>query len=112
MKWFSVKSIKPQKRGIIKICCNTSSLLLFHHRANILYNTLKNEEFEKLKNGRDWGDIRPGDSVEVEKLPYMTALTPDIIKGVVIGIRNKFSDTGFTIINVRLMEDLTLKLVT
>lgn len=69
-------------------------------RANILLRDLKNEEYLKLRSGREWEKILPGDSVEVERLPYMTSPTTEIVKGVVIAKRNKFSDTNITIINV------------
>ena len=68
-------------------------------RASSLLNILRNEEFEKLKNGREWPRIQAGDSIEIHKLPYMTASQPDIIKGVVIAKVNRASDTSVLMIN-------------
>jgi ribosomal protein L19 len=68
-------------------------------RASSLLNILRNEEFDKLKNGRVWPDIRAGDAIEVHKLAYVTAPRPDIIKGLVISKVNRASDTSVTIIN-------------
>jgi hypothetical protein len=62
---------------------------------------LKVEELEKLKAGRVYPEIRAGDSVAIERLPYMSATTPDVIKGVVIGKYNKGLDTSIVILNVR-----------
>ena len=35
-------------------------------RASSLYTILKKEEFEGVRNGRQWPPIRAGDSIEVE----------------------------------------------
>ena len=35
-------------------------------RASSLYTMLKKEEFEGVRNGRQWPPIRAGDSIEVE----------------------------------------------
>ncbi len=61
---------------------------------------LKKEELEKLMNGRVYPQIRPGDSVAVEELPYATAKTTDIIKGVVIAKTNRNIDTMIHLLNV------------
>ena len=63
-------------------------------------NELKNEEFLRLRDGREFPHIRAGDSVLIEKLPYVSATEPDIIKGVVIAKTNKASDTAIRVINV------------
>ena len=68
-------------------------------RASSLLNLLRNEEYEKLRNKREWPEIRAGDSIEIHKLPYMTATQPDIIKGLVIGKVNRASDTSIMLIN-------------
>ena len=68
-------------------------------RASSLLNMLRNEEYEKLKNGREWPRIQAGDSIEIHKLPYMTASQPDIIKGLVIAKVNRASDTSVLMIN-------------
>lgn len=65
-------------------------------------NELKNEEYTRLRAGREFPEIRAGDSIMIEKLPYVSATTPDIIKGVVIGKQNKASDTSLRILNVRI----------
>ena len=61
---------------------------------------LKREEYQSLKNGREFPQIRPGDSVLIEKLPYITAKDVDIIKGVVIAKTNRASDTAIRLLNV------------
>ena len=71
-----------------------------YSRASKLLNELKVEEFQQLKGGRDFSHVRAGDSVEIHKLPYITATTPDIIKGVVIGISNRHGETGIKLANV------------
>lgn len=43
----------------------------------------------------------------IEKLPYMSATAPDVIKGVVIGKQNKASDTSLRILNVRAFKPIT-----
>lgn len=62
--------------------------------------SLKDEEFEKLKNGRNWGNIQPGDTVQIERLPYISATQPDIFKGLVIAKVNRKSDSAIRILNV------------
>lgn len=66
-----------------------------------MLNQLKQEEFEKLKNGRKWDQINAGDTVEVERLPFVSANKPEIIKGLVIARVNRASDSSITLINVR-----------
>lgn len=70
-------------------------------RASKLLNELKKEEFDNLKNGRQWPFFQSGDAIEIEKLPFMSAPSGNIIKGVVIGISNKASDTNIRLLNVR-----------
>lgn len=69
-------------------------------RASKILNILQNEEFEKLKNNRQYPKVEPGDSVAIEKLPFMSSTEPDVIKGVVIAKVNRLSDTALTILNV------------
>jgi large subunit ribosomal protein L19 len=69
-------------------------------RASSLLDTLKKETFDKLKNGRQWPDFRSGDAIEVKRLPYTTALEPDVLKGVVIARTNRGADSSVTMINV------------
>lgn len=38
-------------------------------RASSLHTALKAEEFERLRNGRQWPGIRAGDSIEVDVRP-------------------------------------------
>lgn len=61
---------------------------------------MQNEEFEKLKNNRQFPNVEAGDSVSIEKLPFMSSTEPDIIKGVVIAKVNRSSDTALTVLNV------------
>jgi len=61
------------------------------------------EEKENLRNGREYPRFRAGDSIEIEKLPYMSATTPDIIKGVVIAKCNRASDTNIILLNVKIL---------
>jgi ribosomal protein L19 len=69
-------------------------------RASSLLNTLRNEEFEKLKDGRQWPEIRAGDSVQVDHLPTISSKDPVKIRGVVIAKVNRSSDSSLTILNV------------
>lgn len=68
-------------------------------RASKLLNELRTEEFSKLKNNREWPEIRAGDSISIDMLPYVTATQADTIKGVVIAKVNRASDTSVTLIN-------------
>jgi ribosomal protein L19 len=61
---------------------------------------LRQEEFAALKSGRTFPQIRPGDSVLVEKMPFITSTDTDIIKGVVIAKTNRDSDTAIRLLNV------------
>ncbi len=70
-------------------------------RASKLLNELRVEEFNNLKAGREFPEIHTGDSVEIEKLPFMTSKDTDIIKGVVIGKVNRASNTSLKLLNVR-----------
>lgn len=55
---------------------------------------------ENLIDNRVYPEIKTGDSIEIEILPYITAKIPDIIRGIVIGISNRKSDTLIRLINV------------
>jgi ribosomal protein L19 len=68
-------------------------------RASKLLNELKKEEFNNLKNGRQWPFFQSGDAIEIDKLPFMSAPSANTIKGVVIGISNKASDTNIRLLN-------------
>ena len=81
------------------VTCSSTSV----DRASKLLSVLQKEEMENLINDRIYPVIKPGDSVEVEMLPYSTAKTPDLIKGIVIGISNRQSDTIIKLINVRIL---------
>jgi large subunit ribosomal protein L19 len=70
------------------------------NRASALLNTLRKEEFEALKKGRDFSSFKVGDSIEVERLPYMSANEPEVFKGVVIAKTNRASDTAIQVLNV------------
>jgi hypothetical protein len=68
--------------------------------ATLLLGKLVNEEFEQLKAGRKWPKINAGDAIEIEKLPYMSAKETEVVKGVVIGVFKRASDTAVQFVNV------------
>jgi ribosomal protein L19 len=68
-------------------------------RASFLLNILRNEEFTKMRKNRDYQSIRAGDSVLVERLPYMSSNEPDKIKGLVIAKINRASDSALVLLN-------------
>jgi hypothetical protein len=74
---------------------------LLEHSASKLHGELLKEEYNNLKNGRQWPEINPGDAVEVERYPYVTAKKYEKVKGVVMGIYNRHSDTSIKLLNVR-----------
>jgi hypothetical protein len=74
---------------------------LLEHSASKLHGELLREEYNNLKNGRQWPEINPGDAVEVERYPYVTAKKYEKVKGVVMGIYNRHSDTSIKLLNVR-----------
>ena len=63
-------------------------------------NILQKEELERLKNNRVYPNVQPGDSVAIEKLPFMSSTEPEVIKGVIIAKVNRLSDTALTLLNV------------
>lgn len=70
-------------------------------RASKLIGILRQEEVEMLKKGKTAvPQIRAGDSISIEKYPYKTSEETDIIKGVVIGVRNKLADSALELLNV------------
>ena len=71
------------------------------YRASSLLNQLRNEEYSALRAGREWDNILAGDTVEIERMPYLTAPKPEIVKGLVLRKVNKASDTFISILNVR-----------
>ena len=93
----------PQKRyyrNLFLLSIFQNSHHIIFDRASKLLNILRNEEFEKLKAGRQYPKFRPGDSISVEKLPYITATETHTVKGVVIAITKRASDTAVRILNV------------
>ena len=68
-------------------------------RASFLLNILRNEEFTEMRKNRDYQLIRAGDSVLVERLPYMSSNEPDKIKGLVIAKINRASDSALVLLN-------------
>jgi ribosomal protein L19 len=74
--------------------------ILNNIRASSLLAILKVEHFERLKAGRVWPPIRAGDSIAIDKLQYMTSKEPVTVKGLVIAVTNRFSDTAITMLNV------------
>lgn len=81
-------------------------MIVIDLRASSLMAKLNVESFEELKNGRDWSHVKAGDSVEIKRLPYMTAPAPDKIRGVVIAIANRGVDTSFTLLNVKHTQNI------
>ena len=65
-----------------------------------MLHQLKQEEFERLKRGRKFPLINAGDSIAIQKLPFISAPEPDTIKGLVIGVTNRSSDTALKLMNV------------
>lgn len=63
---------------------------------------LKKEEFITLQNGRVWPKIYSGDSIAVSHLSHVTAEKPIIMKGLVIAMVNRASDTAVTMLQVEL----------
>lgn len=103
-----VKHKIPSKRFVshlldINVHANDVIKFCLIYRASKLMGILQQEELSRLKNGREWEQILPGDSIQIEKLPYMSA--PDsemeIVKGVVIAKTNKLADSRITFLNVR-----------
>ena len=68
-------------------------------RASKLLSVLRQEELQSLKKDKDYSKIQPGDSVLIERLPYMSSNEPDKIKGVVIAKTNRASDSALTLLN-------------
>lgn len=60
---------------------------------------LRAEEWQSLKKEKDYSAVQPGDSVLVERLPYMSSNEPDKIKGVVIAKTNRASDSALVLLN-------------
>ena len=65
-----------------------------------MLNMLQTLEMEALVNGRVYPEIHAGDSIEIEKLQYMSSKEPVFIRGVVIGKYNRKSDTSVVMLNV------------
>lgn len=98
------RHVKPAISANFSSQAATGSQRLKHRvpvkRASKLLNELKVEEFQKLKNGRKWPQIKPGDAIEIDKWPFVSSPTTNIVKGVVIGISKKASDTNIKLLNV------------
>ena len=78
----------------------TDVFALLFFRASSLLSILRDEEYYKLRAGRAWEHIQAGDTVEVERVPYLTAPKNEIVKGLVLRKVNKASDTFISILNV------------
>ena len=65
---------------------------------------LRVEECARVKNGRNYPEIRAGDSIMIEKLPYMSSKEVDIIKGVVLAKTNRLADSSLRILNVSVID--------
>jgi len=85
-------------------CFSTETTRIKHKvpqkRASKLIGILRNEEYEKLRAGRNFPEIRAGDSISIEKLPFITSQESHIVKGVVISVTNRLSDSALQILNV------------
>jgi ribosomal protein L19 len=71
-------------------------------RASFLMNILQKEEFENIRNGREWVDFCAGDTIAISQMQYSTAKAPSVFKGVVISKVNRGSDSSVTMLNVSL----------
>lgn len=56
-----------------------------------------------MRGNRNWPAFRAGDSIEIEELPYSTATETDKIRGVVVGVFKRASDTCVELVNVSIM---------
>ena len=68
-------------------------------RASALLGALRTEEYVRLRKAHDYSAVRPGDSVLVERLPFMSSNEPDKIKGLVIAKTNRASDSALILLN-------------
>jgi hypothetical protein len=71
-------------------------------RASFLMNILQKEEFENIRNGREWVDFCAGDTIAISQMQYSTAKAPSVFKGVVISKVNRGADSSVTMLNVSL----------
>ncbi|RYH06777.1 hypothetical protein EON65_42475 [archaeon] len=62
------------------------------------------DELELLRNGRQYPEIKAGDSIQIEKLPFATSKEVDIIKGVVIAKTSKMTESSIYLANVSDLE--------
>ncbi|CAM9692181.1 unnamed protein product [Chrysoparadoxa australica] len=72
-------------------------------RATSLMTDLMAEARAELKErcaARKFPEIRPGDAIEVEMLPYMSSTRPQIARGVVLAMPRKGLDSTFLIRDV------------
>ena len=67
-------------------------------RASAMLSVLRTEEYTKLRKARDFSAVRAGDSVLVERLPYISSNEPDKIKGLVIATTNRSSDSALVLL--------------
>ena len=89
--------------GNLDYICEVSQVFQrhqFHSRASSILDILKREEFEALKGTRNYPEINAGDSIQVDKLLYVSSKETVSVKGVVIGVTKKYSDTSISMINV------------
>lgn len=100
-----VKHKIPEKRSFLHVSVHRQLVIVYIFilflRASSLMNILRNEELQRLKNGREWPEIKPGDSISIDKKPYMTSTETETVKGVVIAKTNKQGDSALRILNVR-----------
>ena len=73
---------------------------MVYYRASKLLNILQKEELETLRAGRVYPELRSGDAISIEQLPYATAKEPEVYKGVIIGITRRKSDSMIITLNV------------
>jgi len=98
-------SRRPVVCQLVRCCSAVASSSSGKHkiprkRASSLLATLQAEEFVKLKGSREWPEFRSGDSIEIKRLPYITAQEPEVIKGMVLAKNSKKSDTTVMLVNV------------
>lgn len=70
------------------------------HRASKLLGILRKEEFDILKKGKIFPEIKPGDSIAIDMVHYVSATETHTIKGVVVAKINRASDTAVKLLNV------------
>jgi large subunit ribosomal protein L19 len=69
-------------------------------RASKLLDELVKEEYNSLRAGRQWPQVKAGDAVQIDHLPNLSSKEPIKIRGVVIANVKRASSSALTILNV------------